>query len=71
MSKIYDCIKRYSENNPDNISLTYREGESYLQINYRQLYDSINTLSNYLAEYKGKTIVVLMPDTGERYLSVL
>jgi cysteine synthase A len=22
-------------------------------------------------EYKGKTIVVLMPDTGERYLSVL
>ena len=59
MSKIYDCIKRYSENNPDNISLTYREGESYLQINYRQLYDSINTLSNYLAEYKGKTIAIV------------
>jgi cysteine synthase A len=24
-----------------------------------------------LAEYKGKNIVVLLPDTGERYLSVL
>ena len=59
MSRLYDCIKRYNDTLPDNVSFTFREGESYAHISYRQLYEYLNTLSSYLAGYKGKSIAII------------
>lgn len=59
MSKIFDCIKFYNDKNPRSISFTYREGELYQTICYGQLYEYINTISSYLAAYKGKTIAIV------------
>lgn len=59
MSRLYDCIKRYNDTLPDNISFTFREGESYAHVSFRQLYEYLNTLSSYLAGYKGKSIAII------------
>lgn len=59
MSKIYDRLKQHSEKNPCSVAFTYRETEAYESITYSQLHEYVSTLSNILAEYKGKTIAII------------
>ncbi len=59
MSKIYDCIKYYSNNYPNNISFTYREFNNYKSINYKQLLSYIDSISEFLSSYKDKTIAII------------
>ena len=71
MSKIYDCIKYYNKNYPNNISFTYREGNDYKNINYGELFKYINNISGYLKEYKNKTIAIIGNNKIEYAVSLL
>ena len=71
MSKIYDRIKYYNKNYPNNISFTYREGNDYKNINYGELFKYINNISGYLKEYKNKTIAIIGNNKIEYAVSLL
>lgn len=71
MSKIYDRIKYYNKNYPNNISFTYREGNDYKNINYGELFKYINNISGYLKEYKNKTIAIIGNNKLEYAISLL
>lgn len=71
MSKLYDCIKNYSDNYPNNISFTYREENNYKSINYKELLTYINNISGYLNEYKNKTIAIIGNNKLEYAISLL
>ena len=71
MSKLYDCIKKYAENNSKNISFTYRVGEEYKNINYGQLKEYVDGISGFLSEYKNKTIAIIGNNKIEYAISFL
>ncbi len=71
MSKLYNYIKKYNDRYPNNISFTYREDSDYKQITYKQLLNYINNLSNYLSEYKNKTIAIIGNNKLEYAISLL
>ncbi len=71
MSKIYDYINYYNKHNPNNISFTYREENDYKRITYKELLTYINNISEYLIDYKDKTIAIIGNNKIEYAVSLL
>jgi len=52
-------------------AIIYREEDKYKKINFRNLYNYINSLSDYLKEYQGKTIAIIGNNKLEYAVSLL
>lgn len=71
MTTLIDSIENSKNKYGEREAIIYRIENEYLSITYNQLYDYINSLSNYLSKYKGKTIAIIGNNKLEYVISLL